>query len=81
MVDHDHDPPTTDRGTYFPHKELPGFAQSVGILSDEERDRLEFLEGQRVIADYFQEDVTARSAERCLASAERFVVRLDTEST
>lgn len=77
LVDQGHQPRTTDRGTYFPHKELPDLAQNAGVLTDDERDQLEFLESQRVVADYYRDDVTARIAHDCLESAERFVMRLD----
>ena len=77
MVDRGHQPPTSRRGTYFSHKELPEQAQSAGVLDEDEREQLEFLEGQRVLADYYQEDVTATVARECLGSAERIIARLN----
>jgi uncharacterized protein (UPF0332 family) len=75
MADAGRRPPTTERGTYFSHKELPEQAKLAGVLNDEESELLEFLEGQRVVADYFFEDVTANVARDCVRSAEMIVAR------
>ena len=66
-------------GTYFSHKELPRQARDAGVLDDVEKDILEYLESQRVVADYFTEDVTLAIAQDCVASAEKVVTRLKEE--
>ena len=76
MLDADHKPAATDRGSYFLHKELPGQARAAGVLSPEESEELEFLESQRVVADYYRDDVTELTAQESVASAQRLVARM-----
>ena len=74
MVDRGIPVPQTERGEYFPHKMLPSQARRAGLFRDEdEQEDLIFLESQRVVADYSQEDVTLRSSRECLGIATRLV--------
>jgi hypothetical protein len=68
--------PETPRGRYFPHKELPALARASGVLSDDEQDDLEYLEGSRVLADYGEDDLGAAAARECLGLANRLVYKL-----
>lgn len=77
MEDRGHDVPITNRGRYFGHKDLPGHAHDAAVLSLNEAEQLEFLESQRVVADCYQEDVSARIARDCVVAAEALVARLE----
>jgi hypothetical protein len=61
--------PITPRGRYFSHKALPGQARAYGLLSEDQADDLAFLETQRVMADYSEEDVTHEVSRQCLQIA------------
>ncbi len=73
-------PQRTERGTYFPHKALPEIAVNARVLTAQQGDQLEFLESQRVIADYFADEVSARMAQQCVLDAETLVALLDEAS-
>jgi hypothetical protein len=69
MVDRGTLVPMTPRGRYFSHKDLPGQARDCGLLSEDQADDLAFLETQRVLADYSEEDVTHEVSHQCLQLA------------
>jgi len=73
MVEAGHPVPESSRGRYFGHKTLPEDAEDAGVLNADERDDLEYLEGQRVIADYAPEDVGLATAHDCVHRAARLV--------
>lgn len=79
MEDAGHQVPQTARGTYFPHKELPELARRAQVLTDEDSEALAFLESQRVVADYFREDLTLEVTVSCVERAERLVGLLSGE--
>ena len=81
MEEAGHQVPQTGRGSYFPHKELPELARTAHVLTDEDSEALAFLESQRVIADYFRDDLTLEVTSICLERAERIVALLSRENT
>ena len=76
LVAEDHRPEKSDRGTYFPHKTLPEIAVRTGVLTKMEGDQLEFLESQRVVADYFEDQISAKIGHQCVSDAETLVALL-----
>lgn len=76
LVAESHSPEESDRGTYFPHKTLPEIAVRTGVFTEEEGDQLEFLESQRVVADYFEDQISAKIGHQCVSDAETLVALL-----
>jgi uncharacterized protein (UPF0332 family) len=61
---------------YFPHKDLPDEALQVGILNEQASKDLSWLRDQRVLADYFEEELTVEQVDEDVKTAEAFVQRL-----
>lgn len=73
MISEGYPVPVTDRGQYFPHKELPDLAREAGVLTEEQAEDLEHLEQLRVKADYYGDHVTGAEAKIAYQAASRML--------
>lgn len=76
MTDRGIEVPERASGRYFDHKNLPFEAAREGLLTDDEREDLEELESQRVVADYHDDELTAEQAKPMLLNAEKLLGKL-----
>ena len=68
--------PDGPRGRYFSHQGLPAEVLRRGLLDEDAWDDLDWLQGRRVVADYYEDDIGLDEARQCLAIARTLVERL-----